>query len=110
MAKALVRITFLLNTLFVIGVALPHLQPYDDRAFRSIFVSSEDCRLPCWQGIRPGVTSGVEAIAILQNHPWANYVRVRGDLEAGDPGTITWSWSGAQPALLRPMVRVDACW
>jgi hypothetical protein len=88
-----------LNTLFIIGVALPQLQPYDN-ALRSILVSSEDCVLPCWQGIRPGVTSGVEAVAVLQNHPWVDYIRVRGDLGAGAPGTITWSWSGTQPTPL----------
>jgi hypothetical protein len=100
MAKASFRLALLLNILFVVGVTLPQLQPYDDSALRSIFVSSEDCVLPCWQGIRPGLTSGVEAIALLQTNPWVNYLRVRGDLEAGAPGTITWSWSGMQPTHL----------
>jgi hypothetical protein len=102
MAKALVRASLLFNLLFVVGVALPHLRSHDDSALRSIFVSSSNCRMPCWQGIHPGQTTSQQALAILQNHRWIRNLLVRGDMAAGNPGTITWTWSGAQAAPLGP--------
>jgi|FLYN01.1.fsa_nt_gi hypothetical protein len=100
MAKALLRLSLLLSVFFLVVVVALHTQPYDDSALRTLLVSSPDCALPCWQGIHPGITSGVDAIAILQDHAWVGYVRVRGDLAAGYPGTITWTWSGQQPPTL----------
>lgn len=100
MARGLLRFALPLYLVFVALTLVLHLRPHDDSALRALFTSSENCVLPCWQGISPGVTSGEEAVDILENHDWVDYVRVRGDFAAGKPGTITWTWSGAQPAML----------
>jgi hypothetical protein len=100
MARGLLRFVLPLYLFFIALMAALLLRPYDNSALRALFISSDDCVLPCWQGIRPGITSGKEAIAILENHDWVDYVQVRGDFDAGNPGAITWTWSGAQPAML----------
>lgn len=100
MARGLLRFALPLYLIFVALTLVLHLRPHDDSALRAVFVSSDDCMLPCWQGIHPGVTSGEEAVNILENHEWVRYVRVRGDFGAGKPGTITWTWNGTQPATL----------
>jgi hypothetical protein len=101
MARGVLRFALPLYLVFVALTVILHLRPYSDSALRALIVSSDNCAFPCWQGIRPGVTSGVEAVNILENHGWVDYVRVRGDFAAGKPGTITWTWSGTQPPLLR---------
>jgi hypothetical protein len=87
----------MLITLFSLMVALPRTRPYDDSALRA-FLMLPNCPLPCFMGIRPGVTTVDEAITILQNHDWVKNVL----LEEGsfDPVYVTWEWSGVQPAFI----------
>jgi hypothetical protein len=42
-------------------------------------------------GIRPGATTIPQAFALLQQHPWVDYVYTQQYTQ------LTWTWSGAQP-------------
>jgi hypothetical protein len=74
---------------------LIHAQPYDDHGLRQE-VSTEVCSLPCFMGIRPGLTTVDEAYQLLSNNVWVGDMskQVLNDLY----GTITWSWSVQKPA------------
>lgn len=84
-------------------VTLTHTSTYEDADLRAILFPT-DCTAPCFMGIRPGVTHGDEALERLLAHPWATNVgiiyRGSGSDENRD-GTLSWSWSGNQPAILR---------
>ncbi len=53
------------------------------------------CPMPCWYGIRPGVTTADEALRLLLANPWnGRVVTSYYDASAGD-GIITWVWNEA---------------
>ncbi len=86
----LLRLTGWVTAVCTVAVLLIRFQSYDDSTLRT-FLIPPNCPLPCFLGIRPGVTTTEEAIAILNAHPWVKAVhRPR--------QTITWEWNGAQPA------------
>lgn len=49
----------------------------------------------CFMGIRPGVTTIPQAFALLQQHPWVDYVYTQQYTQ------ITWTWSRAPARLYR---------
>lgn len=51
--------------LFTLCIALIRVQPYDDSELRAFLTPPEGCPAPCFMGIRPGVTTMEEAVAIL---------------------------------------------
>jgi hypothetical protein len=65
-------------------------QPYDGRALAAFVSPPNGCPIPCWQGIRPGVTTAVEALYLLEQNPWVGQIK-RGEF------VISWTWSGQQP-------------
>lgn len=68
-----------------------------------ILDGGEDCPMPCWAGIRPGVTSADEALNILYSHPWIGEVQISDHLQLhynSPNGQYGWRWNGAQPAAL----------
>lgn len=74
------------------GVMLGAMRALPDRdAGLQGFLLPDDCAAPCWLGIRPGVTTTDEAVAILQAHPWVSRVAV-GSMTATYT-TIYWVWS-----------------
>ncbi len=85
--QLLIKSTFALVIMFVAFISLIRVRPYNDTDFRSFFLSSEDCRKPCWQGIRPGITTIDEAVMILESAAWAQDVTV-------DKRSISWAWRG----------------
>jgi hypothetical protein len=56
-----------------------------------------DCPPPCWEGIRPGITSAQQARWLLDAHPWVNETRYSPRVEA-----LFWRWNGTQPAFISP--------
>src|SRR5262249_15026301 len=52
------------------------------------------CEMPCFMGIRPGVTNVDEAMRLLQANVWVNSVEQDGSLN------IRWTWSGRQPVFI----------
>src|SRR4051794_17887749 len=80
--------------IFVLMIVAFRIQPRDDRAMRAFFTPQQGCAAPCFLGIRPGVTTREEALALLKAHPWVGEISERGDI-------IGWIWNGEQPAFLQ---------
>jgi hypothetical protein len=94
MIRPLLGLAVPIFALIATVLAAVRAQPFDDNALRASLVLP-DCTLPCFMGIRPGVTARDEAFAILRAHPWVATV----DTLLGERG-LTWTWSGRQPAFL----------
>jgi hypothetical protein len=58
--------------MFAVCIGLIRAQPYNDAELRDFLLPPERCPAPCWQGIRPGVTTVDEAVAILEATGWFN--------------------------------------
>ncbi|MFQ3566141.1 MAG: hypothetical protein SNJ59_04005 [Aggregatilineales bacterium] len=101
MSRCLLRIAPLLVLFFVLLIASIRARGYDAESVEAVFGSLGGCQpeteltaesVPCWQGIRVGVTTRAEALALLHQHPWV------GEVFEGAQH-ISWRWSGSQPAL-----------
>jgi hypothetical protein len=92
LVKALGGAALVLTLLLATTVLLLRARPVQNEAVRAILVPPQGCPAPCFLGIRPGVTSGGEAHALLEAHPWVDEVNLYIDL-----GALAWTWSGAQP-------------
>ncbi len=75
-----------------IPLILIRAQPYDDYDLRQLLLP-DNCPVPCSMGIRPGVTTMEEALAILKSNPWVSDLRQ-------DAGTIRWTWSDRSPSIV----------
>ena len=90
----LLRVALLLTVIFLLPVLLIRAQPYDDGGLRAFLTPPEDCPAPCFMGIRPGVTTAEEAIAILEEQPWVLW-----DTESQlSIGPLIWNWSVQAPS------------
>ena len=94
MIRFLLKFGFAFTLLFAFCIALIRAQPYDDSELRAFLTPPEGCPAPCFMGIRPGVTTREDAIAILEAHEWVNEVTY--DV-AGD---VQWTWSGLQLGII----------
>jgi len=111
-----VRLALTLTLTFTAFVGLIHAQPYDNREVRAFLLPPEDCRAPCFMGIRPGVTTLFQARALLESHDWVSDVRVRSNFTAPGNGPrpvqVIWDWSGRQPSWINDhvtgLLRVDS--
>ncbi len=78
-------------------------QPTADHRLDQFFGAEVCAAMPCWQGIRPGVTRVTEAVNILKQHPWVDQVS---DVNTGglgsDAGLVYWSWSSRYPFAAHP--------
>lgn len=72
---------------------LPTAAPPASAAAIIALLTPETCAPPCWAGIRIGVTTREEALALLAANPWVGQV-------FSSEQQISWRWSGAQPALI----------
>lgn len=95
MTRALLKFTLPAILLLTLAAALPRAQMADNSRLRA-FLLAENCRPPCWQGLRPGVTSDTNLLDQLAAHPWVAQVDARE--YDGFSGFVTWLWSGEQPA------------
>jgi hypothetical protein len=59
---------------------------------------ADQCRLPCWQGLRPGATGYAQALELVHRHPWVNLVQ--SNSYDGLAGWIQLDWSLDRPAWL----------
>jgi hypothetical protein len=71
--------------LCALAVGAIRAQPREDAAMRAMLTPPAGCAPPCFLGIRPGVTTRDEALAILRVHPWVK------DLMDDTTG-ISWRW------------------
>jgi hypothetical protein len=78
---------------FTVCIGLIRARPTRAGDLYTILASSGDCVLPCFMGIDPGTTTADEARAILAGHPWVDTVFEHRN-------TISWTWSGLQPAFI----------
>jgi hypothetical protein len=87
MFSVALKAAFFLTIMCGTAIALPHTQPYDDSALRDLLVFEETCPMPCWQGIRLGITSLDDALERLNTSVWVDSVQKR----AGYRHIWTWS-------------------
>lgn len=80
---------------------MPQTEP-DVTAYDRLFFTSSYCPTACLMGIQPEASTLIDAIAVLSAHDWV------GDIHTGRSATafqrdvtVTWDWSGAQPAVIR---------
>jgi len=91
---ALPRLALLLTLLFTACIGLIRAQPYDDSELRAFLTPPEGCPVPCFMGIRPGVTTVHEAVAILEAHEWVEEISFPGS------DSIVWRWNDLAPDML----------
>jgi hypothetical protein len=97
MMGLLLKAAAVLTILFAACVALIRAQPYDDTQLRAFFTPSGNCPRPCFMGIRPGVSTVEEAMAILEAHDWIAGVNRYEATDGRGVTSLTAAWSGAQP-------------
>ncbi|MBI1257860.1 MAG: hypothetical protein GC204_10350 [Chloroflexi bacterium] len=99
MARLGLRLALVLIGLTTALLLLIGARHYDSRSVTAFF--GDSCTmLPCWQGIRPGVTTFNQALGILHTHPWVNEVsEVYASPKSVASGTILiyWTWRDAYP-------------
>jgi hypothetical protein len=93
MTGATLKSMLALALLFCATLGAMRAQPYDDGGLWAQ-LAPPDCAQPCFLGIRPGVTTRVEALALLTAHSWVSLIHLP------DDQTITWKWNGRQPLFL----------
>ncbi len=95
MTRSIGRIALLTTVFLVLMVTLIRAQPRDDNALRAFLAPPETCPLPCWQGVRPGVTSLEQAMALMREHPWVGEMNFAQRIDA-----LYWRWNDDQPAFV----------
>lgn len=86
-----------LTLLFCAAIAVIRSRPYDDGGLRAFLTSSFDCPAPCWNNVRPHLTTYDEALYFLRS---SEVIRDLGsDLREGN-GHIFWKWAAPHPPFL----------
>src|ERR1700692_4503745 len=91
------KAAFALTIGFALLIAVITAQSADDSDLRRFLLPPEDCPIPCWQGIRPGVTHWDEADQILERNSWVDIIRFYPGM-APNSALVTWTWSASHPA------------
>ncbi len=94
MSRYYLKVSVVTLLLLSIAMIIIRAQPYqENRALRAL-LAPEGCEMPCFMGIRPGVTTVDEALALLENNDWVTNVHTS---QSG----IVWDWTGKQPDFIR---------
>jgi hypothetical protein len=84
---------------FCLLVFATRLQPETAPPLLPLILEDPACSMPCWAGIRPGVTRLPEAVTILDTHPWVGQITIDAALATPSrAGLVMWQWNGQQPA------------
>jgi hypothetical protein len=96
--RLLLRPLLLLIGLSSLPVLLIRAQPYDDSDLRAFLTPPDGCPTPCFIYIRPGSTTYMQSVQILQAHQWVEQLGSRQSLS---PGIffMSWMWNDTQPFL-----------
>lgn len=81
----------ILSLLFALCIGAVNARPYDNSDLRMFLQAVHGCDLPCWEGIRPGVTGLSEMQLLLMNHAAVRDVVFTPTTDP-DSGFITWQW------------------
>jgi len=76
------------------------IYPYKDTQAQDFMSAEENCGGLCLLGIQPGKTRVGETMKQLQTHAWVRDLRQ--DASGNGYSTISWEWSGNQPAVIDP--------
>lgn len=105
----MLKVVLPFTLLFASVIGLIHARPYQDGSLEAFLSPPHDCPAPCWQGIRPGTTTVVEALDILESHPWIARIIITERYGATRDGLIGWAWSEEPPAPIDSRAR-GAMW
>ncbi len=93
--------------MFTAALLVIRAQPYDDHDLRELLLP-DGCPAPCFMGIRPGVTTAEEAMAILEASGWASDIQSTNGTRTTDGQkfiTVNWVWNGKQSPLINRLYR-----
>ena len=93
MPRLLIGIALICTLLFFLIIEMIRAPSYTPDDLQGVLLDMGDCQKPCWQQIRPGVTTVSEALSLLQKHGWIDEIMRNDEL-------IEWTWSGQQSALI----------
>ena len=93
------RLVLIPLLLFTVALLLIHAQSYDDHELRELLLP-EGCPAPCFMGIRPGVTTKDDVIAILKASDWVDHNSINilemksypNSTGSEQLSVIEWSW------------------
>ncbi len=99
------KANFFIALLLLLIILLISYPPPDQSALAAFFNTPPGCPTPCWQGIRPGVTTAQEAMDLLAAHPWVASVTATAGISdnpahPANEGVIYWDWNGQQMPVL----------
>jgi hypothetical protein len=100
MTQLIIRMILLLLPVFALMVGLIRAQPYQNEEVRAFLAPPEGCAPPCWQGIRPGITTLDEARSIVERY---------GVLQ-GPPSVQRWEWNGTSPSFIQSEIGRLVLW
>ncbi|HVU12247.1 MAG TPA: hypothetical protein VHD90_13270 [Phototrophicaceae bacterium] len=86
------RLSAVFTLIFALALAGVHALPYDNASLIAFF-APPGCAAPCFMGIRPGVTTHDQALALLKSQAWVGSV-------SDSPVSLRWNWNGQQPAFV----------
>ena len=89
MLRVVVHWSLLTAALCIGAVGFIRARPYDSRGLETMLHVPSDCAAPCWQGIRPGDTTGPAALMLVDQIP---VVRDLGSQFDTRPSQIFWHW------------------
>lgn len=82
--------------------------PYNDSAVRAFLEPSAECSMPCWEGIRPGVTTIEEITQMLEENGWSRDSQFNYGMQF-DTGLLTWRWRNPPSPLIESR-RIGIAW
>lgn len=100
MARSLFKISLIIFAVLAVPMMLIRAQSYDDGNLRVMLTPPEGCMSPCFMGIQPGSTTSNQAIKLLQDSEWVEWVGVN-QTSYGTPDNLNWRWGANVP---RPFV------
>lgn len=98
MSRFYLRLILIPIALFTLVLLIIRALPHDDHALRELLLP-EGCPAPCFMGIRPGITTMDEAVALLEANSWVGHI----EKEAYGPNnTVIWTWNDRVPGQIIP--------
>jgi hypothetical protein len=99
MSRFYLILTLIPTIVFTVVLLVIHAQPYDDHQLRALLLP-DSCAAPCFMGIRPGITTVEQALALLRQNDGVQIIKVDPTEVNGSASQITrisWSWNTTSP-------------